>query len=144
MGARVRRYAVAVGVFHTVIGLHHTLWALTSGAWGHLTLAQFNVPGLYVIGGIGGAWTGLHGLRLLLSSATTPTYRIVRSKIAVDGVSLLTFTSVFVCFPMNLLGLPRNLALERASWIAVFVLPALWLLMDLLYSRAAARAPREA
>ncbi|MEM7152785.1 MAG: hypothetical protein AAF799_08080 [Myxococcota bacterium] len=141
-GPQVSRYARIVGAFHTVIGIHHTLWALTAGAWGHLTLEQFDVPGLYLIGGIGGLGAGLHGLRLLRSSATTPTHRIVRSKIAVDGVSFLTFTSVFVCFPMNLLGLPRNLALEKVSWVAVFVQPALWLLLDLLYARSA-RAGRE-
>ncbi len=141
-GSNVARFARVHGLFHTVIGVHHTLWAITGGAWGHLTLEQFEVPGLYVLGGLGGFAAGLHGLRLLRSTATTPTHEIVRSKIAVDGVSLLTFTSVFVCFPMNALGLPRSFAIERASWVAVFALPAVWLALDLAYAWRQGRAEK--
>ena len=124
-----------LGGFHVVLGIHHTLWAATGGAWGNLTLAQFDVPGLYVVGGIAGFVTGLHGLRLLLSRRDDPTYRIVRSKIAVDGASLLTFVSVFLFFPMNALGLPRNPLLEQVAWSLVFIGPAIWLLLDAVVSR---------
>ena len=107
-----------------------------------MRLEQYDDSGLYVVGGIGGLAAGLHGLRLLSSSSTDPIHRMVRSKIAVDGASVLTFISVFVCFPMNALGLPRNPELERLSWVAVFVCPVLWLLADLLISRVPPADPR--
>lgn len=135
-GTRVSQSAKLLGFFHVILGIHHTLWSVTGGAWGHLTLEQFEVPGLYVVGGIGAFATGLHGLRLLLSSSDHLTLRIVRSKIAVDGVSLLTFISVFVCFAMNALGMERRHDLERLSWTAVFVAPVLWLLADIIVSRS--------
>ena len=128
-------YARILGGFHVLIAAHHTLWAATSGAWGHLTLEQFEVPGLYLIGGVAGFATGLHGLRLIRSKPGDPTYRIVRSKVAIDGASFLTFSSVLVFFPMNALGLPRNDSLEQVAWSLVFVGPALWLLGDAIYSR---------
>lgn len=131
-GPEVARLARVHGLFHTIIGAHHTAWAVTAGAWGHLTLEQFDVPGLYLVGGIGGLGAGLHGLRLLRSRDTDPAHRIVRSKIAVDGVSFLTFTSVLVCFPMNAIGLARDAGIEKASWVAVFLAPVLWLLADLI------------
>ncbi|ULQ47943.1 hypothetical protein JN531_006535 [Flagellatimonas centrodinii] len=134
-GLAVSTWARVLGGFHVLIGIHHTLWAATRGAWGHLTLEQFDVPGLYVIGGIAGCATGLHGLRLLRSQSADPTYRIVRSKIAVDGASLLTFISVLIFFPMNALGLPRNALLEQVAWSLVFVGPAVWLLLDAVISR---------
>lgn len=140
-GVEVVRWARVHGLLHTVIGLHHTVWGLTAGAWGHLALEQFEVPGLYIVGAFGGGATGLHGLRLLTSSATHATHRIVRSKIVVDGVSCLTFLSVFVCFPMNALGMPRAPGIERLSWVMVFVGPVLWLLADLVVSRETRRAP---
>ncbi len=137
-GVTISWYARIVGGFHTLIGIHHTLWAVTAGSWGHLTLDQFDVPGLYLVGGIAGFATGLHGLRLLLSTSSDPTYRIVRSKIAVDGASLLTFTSVLIFFPMNAMGFPRNALLEQISWSIVFFGPVLWLLADAVLSRSPA------
>lgn len=134
-GNAVCTRARILGGFHVVLGVHHTLWAVTGGAWGNLTLEQFSVPGLYVVAAIAGFATGLHGLRLLCSRADDPTYRIVRSKIAVDGASLLTFVSVFLFFPMNALGLPRNALLEQVSWSLVFIGPVVWLLLDALISR---------
>jgi len=134
-GAAVSRRARILGGFHVLIGIHHTLWAVTGGAWGHLTLEQFDVPGLYIVGGIAGCATGLHGLRLLQSSSVDPTYRIVRSKIAVDGASLLTFVSVLIFFPMNALGLSRNALLEQVAWSLVFVGPVVWLFLDAVISR---------
>lgn len=134
-GVAVCRYARLHGLFHVVLGLHHTLWAVSAGEWGHLKLEQFEVPGLYALGGLTGFATGLHGLKLLASDVSTPTFQIVRAKIVVDGVSCLTFVSVVVCFAMNLMGLPRDLAVERVSWVAVFVGPLLWLTADLVRSR---------
>ncbi|MCH9681680.1 MAG: hypothetical protein K0V04_09625 [Deltaproteobacteria bacterium] len=135
-GPLVSRCAKIHGLFHVVLGCHHTLWAATGGAWGHLTLEQFDLPGFYIVGGIGGLGAGLHGLRLLLSSSADPTLRIVRSKIAVDGVSFLTFISVVVLFPMNALGMQRVPELERISWALVFIGPVSWLAADLLISRS--------
>lgn len=134
-GDSVCTRARILGGFHVVLGVHHTLWAATGGAWGNLTLEQFDVPGLYVVAGIGGFATGLHGLRLLCSRSDDPTYRIVRSKIAVDGASLLTFVSVFLFFPMNALGLPRDALLEQVAWSLVFIGPVVWLLLDAIISR---------
>ena len=138
-GFTVSRCARVLGAFHVVIAIHHTIWAATAGAWGHLTLEQYGVPGLYVIGGIAGFVTGLHGLRLLRARPEDPTYRLVRSKIAVDGVSVLTFISVLLFFPMNVLGLERNESLERVAWTLVFVAPALWLLADGVIARTSQR-----
>ncbi|MEO1173785.1 MAG: hypothetical protein AAFX94_17315 [Myxococcota bacterium] len=136
-GSQVRMLAVIHGLFHTLIGLHHTAWALTRGGWGHLSLEQFDVPGLYLLGALGGAGAGIHGLRLLTCASTDSTHRIVRSKIAVDGVSLLTFTSIFVCWPLSAFGVARNPELERISWVLVFLGPVLWLLADLVCTREA-------
>ncbi|MEO0481221.1 MAG: hypothetical protein AAF196_17265 [Planctomycetota bacterium] len=138
-GAPLCRYAAVLGLFHVILGLHHTAWAITAGRWGHLRLEQFEVPGGYVLGALAGAWTGLHGLRLLSSRSESPTHRIMRSKIAVDGVSCLTFVSVVVCYARNALGLPRDGFVERVSWTLVFVGPVLWLVLDLAWSR---RLPR--
>lgn len=140
-GVTVSRCARILGAFHVLIGIHHTLWAATRGAWGHLTLEHFDVPGLYVVGGIAGFATGLHGLRLLRSRSVDPTHRIVRSKIAVDGASLLTFVSVFIFFPMNALGLPRNALLEQIAWTLVFVGPVVWLSLDVVFSRTPRLGP---
>ena len=134
-GAFVSRCARILGLFHVLIGVHHVAWAATAGAWGHLTLQQFDLPFLYALGGLAGLGTGVHGARLLTISSSDPTHRVVRSKIAVDGVSFLTFFSVLVCFPMNALSLERNAELERASWVVVFAGPVLWLLADLAFSR---------
>lgn len=134
-GVAVSIWARILGGFHVLIGIHHTLWAATGGAWGHLTLEQFELPGLYVVAGIAGCATGLHGLRLLRSRSEDPTYRIVRSKVAVDGASLLTFVSVLIFFPMNALGLPRNALLEQIAWSLVFVGPVVWLFVDAVISR---------
>lgn len=141
VGREVSRYAKCHGFFHVVLGCHHVLWAVTRGAWGHLTLEQFDLPGLYLLGGFAGLGAGVHGLRLLLSSSSDLTLRVVRSKIAVDGVSFLTFLSVLVLFPMNVFGLDRVLQLERVMWALVFIGPVLWLMADLLISRSS-RSPR--
>lgn len=140
-GDAVCARARILGGFHVLLGMHHTLWAVTGGAWGNLTLEQFDLPGLYVVAGIAGFATGLHGLRLLQSRSTDPTYRIVRSKIAVDGSSLLTFVSVFIFFPMNALGLERNALLEQIAWSLVFIGPVVWLLLDALISRTPLSEP---
>ena len=134
-GVAVSTWARILGGFHVLIGVHHTLWAATRGAWGNLTLEQFDVPGLYAVAGIAGCATGLHGLRLLRSRSEDPTYRIVRSKVAVDGASLLTFVSVLIFFPMNTLGLSRNALLEQVAWSLVFIGPVVWLLLDAVISR---------
>lgn len=140
-GVAVSTWAKILGGFHVLIGIHHTLWAATSGAWGHLTLEQFDVPGLYFVGGIAGCATGFHGLRLLRSRSVDPTYRIVRSKIAVDGASLLTFVSVLIFFPMNALGVSRSALLEQVAWSLVFVGPVAWLLLDAAISRTPRSGP---
>lgn len=140
-GAAVSTLARILGAFHVLIGIHHTLWAVSSGAWGNLTLEQFDLPGLYVVAAVVGCATGLHGLRLLLSRSDEPTYRIVRSKIAVDGASLLTFVSVLIFLPMNALGMTRIADLEQAAWALVFVGPLIWLALDATISRTPRTEP---
>ena len=139
--ATVSALARILGAFHVLIGIHHTLWAVTRGAWGNLTLEQFDLPRLYVIAGVAGCVTGLHGLRLLLIRSDAPTYRIVRSKIAVDGASFLTFVSVLIFFPMNALGMSRNADLEQVAWALVFVGPLIWLALDAVISRTPRTGP---
>lgn len=139
-GPQIARGARIVGAFHVLLALHHMLWAATRGRWGHLSLEQFEAPWLYACGFVAALGAGWHGVQLLRTSATDTTRPIVRSKIAVDGVSVLTFLSVVVCFARNALGMDRDFAIERASWIAVFVCPVIWLLADFAWARLPPRA----
>lgn len=97
----VRRSARIVGVFHTILGVHHFLWFIRPE---HGRLMKTKLPFLTVLCfGVAGTWTGLHGARLLLAAGHIK-YREIRRRTALcDAVSLATFLTFFIFFPVNFL-----------------------------------------
>lgn len=128
-----RRRAQILGLFHCVIGLHHTLWAVADS--GRLELERFDMPGgRTLIGGIVGAWTALHGFRLLTIKTGDSLDKVIRHKVVVDAVSQATYIGLFVFLPANWVGY-RDYTFERNTWIVTFFTPLAILVGDLVTAK---------
>jgi hypothetical protein len=125
--------ARALGLFHVIIAIHHTLWAFIPG-YGQLKLERFfGIP--YWLEGLVAIMTGYHGYKLLTSSAADVTNekQLRRHKIMVDFSSLCSLIPIFGFWPMNILGYATTITYERFIWAATTFVPLSIMGFDLFY-----------
>lgn len=133
---RVLHQARALGFFHVIIAIHHTLWAFIPG-YGQLKLERYygtNNRFPYWLEGLVAMITGYHGYKLLTLSATmVDEKQLIRHKVIVDLSSFCSLIPILGFWPMNIIGYSTSLMYEKIIWLSTSLVPLIFLTADLVY-----------
>ncbi|GAB5372481.1 hypothetical protein AAMO2058_001669400 [Amorphochlora amoebiformis] len=123
------------GLFHSVLGVHHTLWSVVPG-YGRLDLSHYDMPWLQGFALMQSVYTGYQGVRLLLTEEGSSFRDVVRRKTIADASSAMTVIGAFGFLFMNWFGL-RDRKIEKALWVITFTAPAVVFPMEAYFSSKA-------
>lgn len=133
---RVIHQARALGLFHVIIAIHHTLWAFIPG-YVQLKLERYygtNNRFPYWLEGLVAMITGYHAYKLLTSSiSATDEKQLIRHKIIVDFSSFCSLIPILGFWPMNIIGYSTSLMYEKTIWLSTSLVPLIFLTADFVY-----------
>jgi hypothetical protein len=136
------RQARKYGIFHVIMGVHHTVWSCTR-SWGRLGLERFQLPLNYgyLPFTAGSLCCTYHGWKLTQTKAgtgnedqTTPLDETIRHKTLLDTASILSCIPLFCFLPLNWFpNMERNRTFERNVWMATVWAPGCLFAYDAIY-----------